>query len=102
MSEKAEIDGYTAWMNVHLAAADCQAGDVLLDLLKGHRLRALLQSKLLVLFRTHTLSIDLFAGVTGSAPKRIDSLDGYDSSLTLCVCIFYLCQADSQPEGDAC
>ena len=44
MSERAETNSYTAWVNVHLATADCQAGDVVLDLLKGHRLRALLQS----------------------------------------------------------
>lgn len=45
MSEKAEINCCTAWVNVHLAAADCQAEDVVLDLLKGHRLRALLESE---------------------------------------------------------
>jgi hypothetical protein len=58
MSEKAEIDSYTAWANVHLAAADCQLADVVMDLLQGLRLRVLLQS------------------VTGSAPKRLESLDG--------------------------
>ena len=46
MSEKAEIDSYTAWANVHLAAADCQLADVVMDLLQGLRLRELLQSKL--------------------------------------------------------
>ena len=45
MSEKAEIDSYTAWANVHLAAADCQLADVVMDLLQGLRLRVLLQSK---------------------------------------------------------
>ena len=49
MSEKAEIDSYTAWANVHLAAAECQLADVVMDLLQGLRLRVLLQSKLLCL-----------------------------------------------------
>ena len=43
MSEKAEVDGYTVWVNVHLAAADCQLADVM-DLLQGISLRVLLQS----------------------------------------------------------
>lgn len=46
MSEKAEVDGYTAWVNVHLAGAGCQVEDVVMDLLQGPRLRELLQSKL--------------------------------------------------------
>ena len=45
MSERAEVDSYTAWVNVHLAAADSQVADVVMDLLQGLRLRVLLQSK---------------------------------------------------------
>ena len=45
MGEEAEVSGYTAWLNVHLAAGDCQTADVLKDLLQGLRLRALLQSE---------------------------------------------------------
>ena len=79
MSERAEINCCTAWVNVHLAAAEIQAGDVVLDLLKGARLRALLQSKRVAVPWVCVMQLPIGAydaGLTGSAPKRLDTLDG--------------------------
>ena len=43
--EQALRNCYTAWANVRLACSDCQAGDILKDILEGPRLRVLQHSE---------------------------------------------------------
>ncbi|KAL5484044.1 hypothetical protein EMCRGX_G020475 [Ephydatia muelleri] len=56
---KSSIDGLTAWANVRLASKNCQAENILKDIMEGQRMKALLEC------------------ITGSTSKRLDTLDGY-------------------------
>ena len=47
----AEGHSYTAWANVRLACFDCQAEDILKDILEGPRLKVLLHSEQYALFK---------------------------------------------------
>eukprot|EP00731_Ephydatia_muelleri_P024128 Em0016g399a len=55
---KSSIDGLTAWANVRLASKNCQAENILKDIMEGQRMKALLEC------------------ITGSTSKRLDTLDG--------------------------
>ena len=40
---KASIDGLTAWTNVRLASKNCQADNILKDIMEGQRMKTLLE-----------------------------------------------------------
>ena len=45
MSLKAVVDGYTAWSNVRLVKGDCEATDILDDIMRGSRMKILLRGE---------------------------------------------------------